>query len=170
MNRGISTVLDVGIAMVLIGASVAVIAGVPAPDEGASRVPEVGETAIGGSTLTVRYDRPDGPDAVVTGTATGLIRDAALGRGTPAGAAYADAVERAVTERIEETSARVQIVGACSTGDVDPDDVDGERRVVAGPAPPGDRPVDATLYRWNATRRSDGTACSPVVVVRRWSA
>ncbi|MFB6133034.1 MAG: hypothetical protein ABEJ44_06490 [Halanaeroarchaeum sp.] len=170
MNRGISTVLDVGFAIVLVGASVAVLSGVPtsAPDHGADA--DVGGVSVAGSTLTVEYERRDGQSAIVTGTVAGHLRDAALARRAGVGADYVRAVERQVADRVEVTGARTQLVGACSVSAGVGDDSRGATEpVVAGPAPPTGEPVDATVYRWNAVERPPTVACDPVVVVRRWS-
>lgn len=169
-NRGISTVLDVGFAVVLIGASVAVLAGVPmpAPDHGADA--GVGGVSVAGSTMTVEYERPDGRSAVATGTVAGHLRDATLARQAGVGEDYVGAVERRVAERIETTGARTQLVGTCSvSAGTGVDSRGAAEPVVAGPAPPTGVPVDATVYRWNEGGRPGTADCDPVVVVRRWS-
>jgi len=170
MNRGISTVVDVSVAIVLVGASVALLAGVPAPDSPSHQAPGTGGTAIAGSTTTVQYERVDGQTAVVTGTAAGLLRDAAIARYRGTGGPFVEAVARSVASRIERTGTPAQLVAACPGSDP----------VVAGTAPPDERPVRATVYHWNestlanasaATDRGDAAdRCRPVVVVRRWDA
>lgn len=171
MNRGISTVLDVGVAIVLIGASVGVLAGVPTPAvDQRSAVHSGGGVAVAGSTMSVQYDREDGQTVVVTRTVAGHVRDAAIARHAGVGDAYTTAVESAVADRIEETGTRAQLVGACEANaeDLDREAADGGP-VVVGPAPPMERPVDATVYRWNGTDSAATAACEPVVVVRSWS-
>lgn len=170
MNRGISTVLDVGLAIVLIGASVAVLAGVPTPNPDHGADAEVGGVSVAGSTMTIEYDRPDGQSAVATGTVAGHLRDAALARRAGVGDDYVAAVESDVADRIETTGAPTQLVGACSRPDRGEDDSRRETEpVVAGPTPPTGEPVDATVYRWNADAGQSTGECDPVVVVRRWS-
>ncbi|WP_259519264.1 hypothetical protein [Halanaeroarchaeum sp. HSR-CO] len=181
MNRGISTVLDVGFAIVLVGASVAVLAGVPAT--GVDQQPAVhasGGVAVAGSTMTVEYEREDDRSAVVTRTVAGHVRDAAIARDQGVGEPYVSAVEADVADRIAETGTRTQIVGACvedgrastmgpETRHESADAGQDAGTVVAGPAPPTGAPVDATVYRWNESAVPTSTACQPVVVVRSWS-
>ncbi|AKH97094.1 DUF7284 family protein [Halanaeroarchaeum sulfurireducens] len=167
MNRAISTVFDVGFAIVLVGASVAVLAGVPAP--GTDQPPTVhsgGGVALSGSTMTVQYPREDGPPAVVTGTVAGHVRDAAVARHAGVGDDYVAAVEREVGTRIKDTGTRTQLVGACEPRNEPSTPAD---TIVVGPAPPTGDPVDATAYRWNETDDGGSRDCDPVVVVRRWS-
>lgn len=170
MNRGISTVLDVGFAIVLVGASVAVLAGVPTPGPDHGAEAGVGGVSVAGSTMTVEYERPDGQSAVATGTVAGHLRDAALARRAGVGDSYVAAVETDVAARIETTGAATQLVGACSPSARGGTDSRREPEpVVVGPAPPSGEPVDATVYRWNAVERPPTVECDPVVVVRRWS-
>lgn len=170
MSRGISTVLDVGFAVVLVGASVAVLAGVPSPGLDGAASAQVGGASVAGSTMTVQYERPDGQSAVVTATVAGHLRDAALARRAGVGDAYVEAVEADVGTRIESTGASAQILGACSA-DAETGGAlsEGAETVVAGPAPPTGEPVDATVYRWNGDEHRETVDCDPVVVVRRWS-
>ena len=171
MSRGISTVLDVGIAIVLIGASVGVLAGVPVPtEEQGMAAHRGGGVAVAGSTMSVEYDREDGQTVVVTRTVAGHVRDAAIARDAGVGDAYTTAVESAVADRIGETGTRAQLVGACESVAEEPDReaADGDPFAV-GPAPPLDRPVDATVYRWNGSDSEATADCEPVVVVRSWS-
>lgn len=181
MNRGISTVLDVGFAIVLVGASVAVLAGVPTT--GVDQQPSVhvgGGVAVAGSTLTVQYERHDDRSAVVTRTVAGHVRDAAIARDQGVGETYVSTVEADVADRIEETGTPTQLVGACvddgrasmmgpETKHGSGDEARDAGMVVAGPAPPSGAPVDATVYRWNASAVPTSTDCQPVVVVRSWS-
>lgn len=172
MNRAISTVLDVGVAMVLVGASVALLAGVPVPAGGDDvAVHAGGGSAVAGSTMTVEYERADGQQVQVTGTVAGLLHDAALSRQAGVGAPYVTAVETAVADRIQNTGTPTQLVGTCVPADGAAPTESVPAPVVAGPTPPGDEPVDATTYRWNgnqdaATATDD---CDPLVVVREWS-
>lgn len=169
MNRGISTVLDVGFAIVLVGASVAVLTGVPAPGPATPPADHLaGGVAVAGSTLTVQYDRADGESAVVTGTVGTLLRDAAIARHMGVGEPFATSVTAAVDDRIEGTGTPTQLVGACVPASASVSRSTIRDRVVAGPAPPTGASVDATVYKWNGSvaGRAD---CEPVVVVRSWS-
>ncbi|MFB6135110.1 MAG: hypothetical protein ABEJ55_08990 [Halanaeroarchaeum sp.] len=161
MSRGISTVLDVGIAIVVVGAAVGILVGIPSPssNQGGTAAPVDG-AAIAGSTTTITYPRDGGGPAVVTGTAAGLLADAARARQDGTGAAYVDAITAAIDERIDDTGATTQLVAACTAGPSRRD------HVVAGPAPPGGVAVDATTYHLDGNV-SEG--CRPVVVLRRWS-
>lgn len=159
MNRGISTVVDVSLAIVLVGTSVAVLSGVPAAHSQLMTTPNTGGAAVAGSTLTVEYERPDGEMATVTGTVAGLLRDAAIARSRGPAGEYAGAVTSAIGGRLDRTGAPAQLVAGC--GGIDP--------VVAGPHPPTGVAVTATVYRWNGTASGADRQCRPVVVVRRWS-
>lgn len=181
MNRGISTVLDVGFAIVLVGASVAVLAGVPTP--GVDQQPVVhagGGVAVAGSTMTVQYERDDDRPAIVTRTVAGHVRDAVISRDEGVGETYVTAVEDDVADRIEKTGTPTQLVGACVADGRAPTTASEPRQrngdegyddgmVVAGPTPPTGAPVDATLYRWNESAVPTSADCQPVVVVRSWS-
>ncbi|MFB6069606.1 MAG: hypothetical protein ABEJ76_01175 [Halanaeroarchaeum sp.] len=157
MTRGLSTVVDVAFAILLVGSSVAVLSGVHPADPAPRVQPGTGGEAVAGSTMTVRYERADGASAAVTGTVAGLVRDAAIARHRGVGGRYVAAVTDAVDDRLAETGVRAQIVGACP----------GDDPVVAGQTPAGSRGIRATAYRWNATEGVDD--CRPTVVVRRWS-
>lgn len=172
MTRAISTVLDVGVAIVLIGASVAVFAGVPAPTDGTDALAlSTGGSSLAGSTMTVQYERSDGQEVVVTGTVAGLLRDAAIARYDGVGEAYVDAVEESVTDRIDATGTPTQLVGTCGTPDgFGGEAADDRTQVVSGASPPSGHPVEATVYRWNASPTGTAADCDPAVVLRRWSA
>lgn len=167
MNRGISTVLDVGVAIVLVGASVAVLAGVPTPGATEDVATHTGGgVAVAGSTMTVSYERPDGQTASVTRTVAGHLSVAAKTRATDSGDDYTTAVERDVAERIEDTGTSTQLASACVRETPESSQV--ESTVVVGQAPPGDATVDAVVYRPKEST-SDSSECDPVVVVRSWS-
>ena len=171
MTRAISTVLDVGVAIVLIGASVAVFAGVPAPaaDTDAPTV-STGGSSLAGSTMTVEYERTDGQPVVVTGTVAGLLRDAAIARHEGVGETYVEAVEDSVTDRIDATGTPTQLLGTCGSLDgTGRTATDNRTQVVAGTSPPTGQPVEATVYRWNASPTGASADCDPAVVLRRWS-
>lgn len=156
MSRGISTVVDVSLAVVLVGASVGVLSGVPAADPSPAPRPGSGGAAVAGSTLAVQYERADGESASVTATVAGHLRDAAIARNRSGDERYVAAVTRAVGDRLDRVGAHANLVASCP----------GDDPVVAGRTPPTGAAVTATVYRWNA---SADDSCAPVVVVRRWS-
>lgn len=156
MSRAISTVVDVSLAVVLVGASVAVLSGVAPADPSPAPRPGSGGAAVAGSTLAVQYERPDGASASVAATVAGHLRDAAIARNRSTDDRYVEAVRSAVGDRLDRVGAPAQLVAACP----------GDDPVVAGRTPPTGAAVAATVYRWNA---STDDSCAPVVVVRRWS-
>ncbi|MFB6124724.1 MAG: hypothetical protein ABEJ59_02030 [Halanaeroarchaeum sp.] len=156
MSRGISTVVDVSLAVVLVGASVGVLAGVAPTQPSPPPRPGSGGAAVAGTTLAVDYDRADGASASVTATVAGHLRDAAIARNRSTDGRYVAAVTGAVGDRLDRVGVDAQLLASCP----------GDDPVVAGRAPPTGGAVTATVYRWNASAEE---RCAPVVVVRRWS-
>ncbi|MFB6110300.1 MAG: hypothetical protein ABEJ60_05430 [Halodesulfurarchaeum sp.] len=162
-ERGMSTVVDVALGLVLLGAAAGVIATAPVAPE--QNQPQAGAPVLLGPTLTVEFQTESG-HWTVEETVGGLVGRAAIAGSTPSSdrsAAFREAVETSVRRYLDAHAASVQVVGVCrGTDSVDP--------LLIGPAPPGDRPVRATVYALPATHSAtNGSACDPVVVLRRWS-
>lgn len=82
-DRAVSTVLDVSVCLLLVGAAVLTLLGAPAPDPdpAAGRAQEVTST-LAGSTATVSYD-DRGENLTTHGTLAGLLAEAAVANATP---------------------------------------------------------------------------------------
>lgn len=82
-DRAVSTVLDVSLGLLLVGAAVLTLLGTPTPvtDPAQGRAEEVA-TTLAGSTATVSYDGEEGT-RTVHGTLAGLLADAAVSNRTP---------------------------------------------------------------------------------------
>lgn len=158
-DRGISTPIDVVLGLLLVAVATGVVAtAVPAP---APEPPRNSQAAILGSSLTVTVET-DAGTWTSTQTLGGHVADAAtVGEDSTAReTAYREAVVAGVRERIATHNFDAQVVGFCPAHP--------QRRVVAGPQPPADRPVRATRYAVPVGERSRNR--TPVVVLRRWSA
>lgn len=83
-DRGVSTVLDVSVCLLLVGAAVLTLLGAPrgGPDPSADRADEIAST-LAGSTATVSYGHA-GENRTAHGTLAGLLADAAVSNATPA--------------------------------------------------------------------------------------
>ncbi|AOW80638.1 hypothetical protein HTSR_1462 [Halodesulfurarchaeum formicicum] len=160
-ERGVSTVLDVVLGLLLVGLAAGVlVTSIPQP---ADPPTADGTPSVLGSTLTVEYETSAGAHSVEATVGT-LLGDAILashGSQTPRTAAFRSAVETRVSSHLETHGLPVQLVGSCRGNEsTDP--------LVVGPAPPGDQVVRATVYQVPAPA-SATEQCEPVVVVRRWS-
>jgi hypothetical protein len=159
-DRGISTPIDVALGLLLVGlATGVVVTAAPTPVE---TPPDDARAAMLGSSVTVHFDT-DAGEWTVRETVGGLLGAAArAGHGdrTPREEAYRSAARETLTEHVDTHGAHVQLVGVCRGAEtVDP--------VIAGPTPPGDRPIRATVY--DLPTDSAQPHCDPIVVLRRWS-
>lgn len=110
-DRALSTVLDVCLALLLVGAAVLTLVSAPTPgiDPSAGRAEEVA-TTLAGSTATVRYD-DGGSTRTIHGTRAGLLADAAVSNRTPAsGRSLRSAVSNATRPVIVGRGWRGQVV------------------------------------------------------------
>lgn len=160
-DRGVSTVVDVALGLLLVGAAAGVIATAPvAPDQ---TVTERGAPSLLGPTITVEFETEAGHWTVEESVGGLVGRAAVADPETERSAAFRAAVERAVGSYLDRHAAAVQLVGSCRGPDA------GEPLLI-GTAPPDDRPVRATTYELSTTGPStNGSACEPIVVLRRWS-
>ena len=159
-DRGISTPIDVALGLLLVGlATGVVVTAAPTPVE---TPPDDARAAMLGSSVTVQFDT-DAGEWTVRETVGGLLGAAArAGHGdqTARETAYRSAARETITEHVETHGAHVQLIGVCrGAGTVDP--------LIAGPTPPGDRPIRATVY--DPPKDSARAHCDPIVVLRRWS-
>ncbi|MFB6153915.1 MAG: hypothetical protein ABEJ27_06650 [Halodesulfurarchaeum sp.] len=166
VDRGMSTPLDVALAMLLVAASVGTLATIP---NEAPPSPEVKGSVLLGSRLEVAYRVPDGR-ATVSGTVGSLLQEAARAKAAPLTSrerAFVEAVTGAVDRRLHRIGSPVQLVAVCPQRD-------GLNRILrVGLTPPGRVPVRSAVYglpRRGAPASSDPTeTCRPLVIVRRWS-
>lgn len=177
-SRGISTVVDVAIGLLLVSAAVSVIAGINPP---ADNTPETSGSVLLGSRVDVQV-AASGPETTVTGTMGGMVGDAVLAGQPPVTArdrAFRRAVRAAVERRISETGVPIQVIGYCrggaaaGAGGDDGSMPSGQAIFVAGADTPPERPIRAVVYDvpgGPATGTPSGNRdCEPAVVVRRWS-
>ena len=162
-DRGISTPIDVALGLLLVGlATGVVVTAAPAPVE---TPPDDARAAILGSSVTVEFDTDAGA-WTVRETVGGLLAEGARaghGEQTPRDRAYRRAARQTITEHVATHGVHLQLIGVCRGAEtVDP--------LVAGPTPPGDRPIRATVYDVPKPQHSTTRAsCDPIVVLRRWS-
>ncbi|MFB6267034.1 MAG: hypothetical protein ABEI31_05185 [Halodesulfurarchaeum sp.] len=165
VDRGMSTPVDVALAMLLVAASVGTLATIP---EQAPPEPQVKGSVLLGSRLEVTYRVPEGR-AAVTGTVGSLLQEAARATVppvTPRERAFVEAVTAAVDRRLHRIGSPVQLVAVCTPRD--------EGTVLRiGSTPPTDVPVRSAVYGYKerspTTSSESRPACRPLVVVRRWS-
>lgn len=166
-ERGLSTPIDVSIALVLVAASVLVIGGIDPvePDP-----PDVQGSALLGGPLEITYNG-DAGTVTVAGTVGGLMSDAAVVATTSNSAedaAFVSAVEHSADRELERRGVPAQVVATCNRSDAG-----SVTQIEAGPRPPADAVVYATVYRRTPASPRDGAErtdrCEPLIVVRRWS-
>ncbi|WP_135807293.1 DUF7284 family protein [Halorussus marinus] len=145
MTRGISTVLDASVCLLLVSASALALVGIPADESDPDRADEAAET-LASSTARVSYD--DG-SRTAHGTLAGLlaataVRNATLGESR----LLADTgLARAVTERVERSLGRVEYHRVQVIARWEPFPSASLRgRVAAGPTPPPGVDVHAAAF------------------------
>jgi hypothetical protein len=110
-DRAVSTVLDVSVSLLLVGAAMLTLLSAPTagPDPAAGRAEEVA-TTLAGSTATVSYEAA-GETRAAHGTMAGLLADAAVSNRTPGdGAAFRAAVASATRSSLGGTGWRGEII------------------------------------------------------------
>ena len=165
--RGISTILDVSLCLLLVSASALVLAGTPADRSSHQHGVDptsADETAdlLATSTARVNYSVDD-RDRTAHDTLAGLLASAARADANEDAPAAASAFERAVTDRVTRELARAgidaQVVARSPATRADRDEPP-DALLVAGRAPPSNVDVHA------ATLVVDDVA----LTVRTWSA
>lgn len=159
-DRAVSTVLDVSVFLLLVGAAVLTLLSAPtaAPDPAADRADEVA-TTLSGSTATINYTE-DGETRTAHGTLAGLLADAAVAAVRPQSAgAFRDAVGNATGPALGGRGWHGNVLVTWRPhGEADPD---GTVRV--GPDPPPDGDVYAatlTVPSGLAPRRAEARAAA----------
>lgn len=149
MDRGVSTVLDVGLACLLVTASATLLVTLPDRPDTPPPADRTGRALLA-STVT---DTTGGHD-VETSIADHLAA-AVTGGGTGnADPVLSDAVRRGIRNTSARITPRVQVRATAT---------DRDRTLVVGPRPPPGGAVDAAVFRI-------GTGREPVVVtIRTWS-
>lgn len=148
MARGVSTVVDVSLAVLLITASVVTLVATGQPPTGDDGDARKAASLIAATTVELDY-----PDGTASGTLAGLLADAAL-PDTPDG--FDAAVRRRTRETLQNVSTPVQVTAA---------PLGGERRTTVGGRPPPSATVATTTFVVPAARNR-----TPVrIVVRTWS-
>lgn len=168
--RGVSTVIDVVIALSLVSAAAVVLVTADSPGERSTdpgfRAPPVTDFAgtLLATTIEVSYDAPAGR-RTVRGPAGVLLADAAVAAAPPvtdAEAAFVAATRAEVRETLRLLGPGVAVAAAAP-----PASARRSRPLVrVGPTPPPGIDVDAVVYRF-----SSGDPASPrsvTLVVRTW--
>ncbi|MFB6138293.1 MAG: hypothetical protein ABEJ42_08170 [Halobacteriaceae archaeon] len=152
-GRGVSTVVDVSLCLLLVGASVGVL--VAAPDRHSTDPPSPRPvaTVLGTATGSVPVDAPGGR-ATVREPLAGLLASAAAKRGDEGARPFVRAVRERLVEALSSVSGPVQVIATAPDGG----------RVVVGPSPPPGVTVAAVSLAVPTGAR--GLAR---VTVRRWS-
>ncbi|MFB6077345.1 MAG: hypothetical protein ABEJ80_00020 [Halarchaeum sp.] len=157
-GRGLSTVLDVAVCVLLVAAAVAALTTV-APDAPASDThPSATARAALDSTATVTVENRS-----VRGTLAALLADAAVANATDAAPGYASAVTRVADRRLRATSRRAAVTATWAPPDCP------RVSLAAGATPSPGAPIDAVTL---AVPAENTTRCggAPVhLTVRTWS-
>ena len=163
MTRGLSTVLDVAVCVLFVGAAAAVVStAVPAhsPSGTSAASADAAQTVLD-STATVRVG-----NATRHGTVASLLADAVVVRGSPRRSPdYVAAVETVASRRLAATSAHVALTASWR-----PDPPCRPVAIHVGPTPRPDAPVDAVTL---PVPTQNVTGCGRALVsltVRTWSA
>lgn len=146
MTRGVSTVLDASICLLLVSASALVLVEIPTEEGDPDAADDLAETL---ASSTARVTDGDG-SGTVHGTLAGLLAAAAVRNATLDGSRFAPAAgsERAATERVgralrrADTDDRVQVLAHWEPFPGSP--LDG--RALAGEHPPSDADVHAAAF------------------------
>jgi len=152
--RGVSTVVDVSLALLLVSASVVVLVSTAPPPDGDGRDARTARTAatlLATTTAQVSY-----PGGTASGTVATLLADAAVA--APRAPALTDGATARANRTLRHVTDPAQVV-ARPLGD--------GRVVAAGSTPPRAADVTAVAFVVPAGQASEGT---PVrIVVRTWS-
>jgi hypothetical protein len=151
VDRGVSTVVDVALALLLVSASVVVVVAASPP------APQQGHDARTLTTLlTATTARVPVPGGAASGTVAGLLADAAaLG---PSRAGFADAVRDRVNRTLRHVTDPAQVIAR---------PVGGGDAVRVGDRPPPTADVAAVSVVVPPRDREHGTAVR--IVTRTWS-
>ncbi|WP_148294590.1 DUF7284 family protein [Halarchaeum acidiphilum] len=159
-ERGLSTVLDVAVCVLLIGGAVVTLTAVVPRAHSAASAPVGTARAVLDSTVSVRAG-----SGVVNGSLASLLADAAVASGTrTAPQGYVAGVERVALRRLANASRRASLTASWR-----PDAPCHATALSAGTEPPAGAAVDAVVLSvpiGNETRCGD----APVrLTVRTWS-
>jgi len=149
VSRGVSTVVDVSLAILLVSAAAVALVTIPT-DSPQPPDPDATARTVLASTATASVDQDDG--RVASGRVSTLLAHAAVAADRDANPAFVAAVERAVDDVVEDADARIELV---ATAD------DATLRV--GSRPPPDAAVAAT------TQAVPTNETTVAVTVRTWS-
>lgn len=158
-DRGLSTVLDVAVCVILVAAGVVALTTV-VPDDSAPDTTDPSATAraVLDSTASVTV-----ANRTVHGTLAALLVDAAVADGRDRTPGYADAVSTAATRSLADTTRT-----AALTATWRPEDPCRAVDVTAGPTPPRGVGVDAVTL--SVPTADDDCGDAPVhLTVRTWS-
>ena len=162
MNRGLSTVIDVAVCVLLVGGAVLALSSV-VPDGGHGTPdarPAAAARAVLDSTATVAVG-----NETVHGTVATLLADAVVARGSPGDApGYADRVRNATARRLANATRRASLTATWR-----PESPCHQVALAVGPRPPAGASVDAVTL---SVPTANATACgrAPVhLTVRTWS-
>ncbi|WP_435098247.1 DUF7284 family protein [Halarchaeum sp. P4] len=159
-DRGLSTVLDVAVCVLLVGAGVvALTAAVPDESVPATTDPTATARAVLDSTATVTV-----ANETVRGTLATLLVDAAVADGHARAPDYADAVSVVATRRLANTTRTAAV-----TASWQPDAPCRAAVLAVGPTPPVGAAVDAVTLTVPTTNATGCGRASVHLTVRTWS-
>lgn len=143
-DRAVSTVLDVSLCLLLVGAAVLTLTGVPAPEaDPAAGTADAVATSLAATETTVDYARA-GRTRHAHGSLAGLLADAAVVNGTPDDAPnFTAAVARATLPALAGEGWHGRVVATWRPYE----GADRGGSVTAGPAPPPGADVHAATMR-----------------------
>lgn len=151
MTRGVSTVVDVSLALLLVSAAAVALVAIPSDDP---RPPDPDATAqaVLASTVTTTYEAASGVQRTKSGRVAALLGEAAVAADRGTDPAFVRAVETAVAELLARTDGRVEVVATA-----------GSAMVRTGASPPAGATVAAVAHDVVVGNES------ATITVRTWS-
>lgn len=151
MIRGVSTVVDVSLALLLVSAAAVALVTIPA-DDSRPKDPDATARSVLASTVATTYQSPTGDERVASGRVGTLLGEAAVAAHRNANLEFVRAVEAAVAELLARTDARIEVLATARSGTL---------RLGASPTPSA---AVASITHSVAVENGSAT-----VTVRTWS-
>jgi glucose/arabinose dehydrogenase len=151
VTRGVSTVVDVSLALLLVSAAAVALVTIPADDP---RPPDPDATArsVLASTVTTTYQAASGVQRTRSGRFAALLGEAAVAADRSTNREFVRAVETEVAELLARTDGRVEVIATA-----------GSATVCAGARPPAGASVASVTHDVVVGNES------ATITVRTWS-
>lgn len=151
MTRGVSTVVDVSLALLLVSAAAVGLVTIP---EAEQRPPDPDATArsVLASTLSTTYQAPGGDQRVVSGRVGTLLGEAAVSADRDENPAFVQVVEASVAKLLARTDGRIEVMATV-----------GSATLRAGTGPPAGAAIASVTHDVAVGNES------ATITVRTWS-